>query len=1060
MTQPPDGRGVVSINAQGDAIVYRAPTGGVPGGQLVFGYTVKDPSGEKAAGTVTVGVLDTGQADVAPVTYADYVSARLGSQGLVTVQPLLNDRDPLQGKLEIIKLVPNADRSSPEYARLESLVDTTTSLAEGKVVLHPGSVAGPHSYTYTVQSDASFSTAEGLIVIGVSDSPAPESLTVTDTVVTAKSRADLAGGIDVVTGKAQWPTGDVSTLKLALWGGDTQGFTASGWSISGPLPKQRTVIPFSLTGLDTNGKQITTYGFLRIPAFDEMRLQAKPGLAPIEVAEEATKTIDLRNAVDIGPRDEIEIRQDPSFTVQRSNATCAPASTNTVSYSAGREAPWHDTCSVAVRIVGQDTWSIVPMPIVILPKDPQAILSPASRTITPGQKDSVDILGDLLSWEGGRVGDTKNLTFSTSFSGPSFEVSQVGSTVSIQAKANAKPGTRETISVSTNAYGGLKTTITLVVGSALDQLPKGATFDSQCNVSSGASCFIKAVGLPNEFDPYAGAPGGGLHLKAVGTNGSVVCAVATVTIASDTQLVATWPAGQRPVGGECVVDFTVADAQGGEGPGQVTIDVLGYPQAPASITTAAYTGNSTTLTVSLGQATQAHPALTSVKLYEAGTPVAADCQAASPTTYRCVVSGLVNGEKHTYTARAVNSVGESLDTTPVTSWAYQAPVITALSASTVYDPVRTNTGQGVVTVSVGGANDIDHFTIDNNGSTIARTGASSQGNTTMPVGNQIITVTPVSRFQPPIAGDNLGASTTVAVVVEGSAYYSGAASAPENGTTVTITSPPLQANYSTLPLRETWIVWTVGTPACTMTDTGDVAVTGGDVITSATPTFTGLASNTTYHVSVCGTNGFGAALAAPGNVFTWVPPAPPPGPISFSIDADGVGSDTSKTYGLSAQPTVTQLAGYQVVYWYDGSRGDGTLRLDSGVRSERHSDLLPRRRHGEMLRSDGRDTGGGFASDDCQRLGDWHLHRYPRRDGRQCQRTGSGRGDGRDRERLADDHLHGHVGHTVRRAPPHDAYPADVYRARSPKPVKRPKPHSLTMTAFETPRLPSGRRRR
>ena len=253
-------------------------------------------------------------------------------------------------------------------------------------------------------------------------------------------------------------------------------------------------------------------------------------------------------------------------------------------------------------------------------------------------------------------------------------------------------------------------------------------------------------------------------------------------------------------GGECVVDFTVADAQGGEGPGQVTIDVLGYPQAPTSITTAAYTGTSVTLAVALGPATQAHPAVNAVKLYEGGAPATADCQIAGPNTYRCVVGGLVNGEKHTYTARAVNSVGESLDTTPVTSWAYQAPVITSLSASTVYDAVRTNAGQGVVAVTVDGADDIDHFIVENNGATIARTGASSQGNTTIPVGNQIITVTPVSKFQPPTSGDNRGASATVAVVVEGSAYYSGGASAPENGTTVTIASPPLQANYSTLPL--------------------------------------------------------------------------------------------------------------------------------------------------------------------------------------------------------------------------------------------------------------------
>ncbi|NTV40456.1 MAG: cadherin-like domain-containing protein, partial [Demequinaceae bacterium] len=325
VTQPDQGQGAVSISASGDAMIYRASEERPTSGDVTFTYTVIDAGGAEATGTVKVGVLDAEQADVAPVTYADYVSARLGSTAPVTVEPLLNDRDPLQGSLEVIKLVPNADPASPEFARLESLIDPTTTLKNGTIVLRPGDVEGPHSYTYTVQSNASFSTAEGLIVIGVSDSPAPESLTVSDTVVTAQSRGELARGIDVVTGKAQWPTGDLSTLTLALWGDSSAGFTVSGWSITGDLPKERTVVPFSLTGADANGEPITTYGFLRIPAFDQMRLQAKPGASAIEVGEEQTTQIPLMDVLDIGKGDQVELRQDDSFAVQRGNARCVPS---------------------------------------------------------------------------------------------------------------------------------------------------------------------------------------------------------------------------------------------------------------------------------------------------------------------------------------------------------------------------------------------------------------------------------------------------------------------------------------------------------------------------------------------------------------------------------------------------------------------------------------------------------------------------------------------------------------------------------------------------------------
>ena len=199
------------------------------------------------------------------------------------------------------------------------------------------------------------------------------------------------------------------------------------------------------------------------------------------------------------------------------------------------------------------------------------------------------------------------------------------------------------------------------------------------------------------------------------------------------------------------------------------------------------------------------------------------------------------------------------------------------------------------------------------------------------MGNQIITVTPVSKFQPPTSGDNRGASATVAVVVEGSAYYSGAASAPENGTTVTIASPPLQANYSSLPLARSVVGMDHGN-----TDVRHDRRWGRqrerrrrrhilDVDDQRPCTQHDLSRLRVRNEWLWRGSCFSR------NVFTWVPPAPPPGPITFSVDADAVGSDTSKTYGLAAQPTVTQLSGYQVVYWYDGARGNGTLSLDSGA---------------------------------------------------------------------------------------------------------------------------------
>jgi len=119
--------------------------------------------------------------------------------------------------------------------------------------------------------------------------------------------------------------------------------------------------------------------------------------------------------------------------------------------------------------------------------------------------------------------------------------------------------------------------------------------------------------------------------------------VARVATAGETNVVASWPSGAKPIGGECVVPFTVVDAQGRSGDGRLTIDVQGFPQRPASISTTGYTESSVTLAVPLGEAAQAHPSVTGVTIWEGGRQVSARCAPGGAGAYSCVVSGLENG---------------------------------------------------------------------------------------------------------------------------------------------------------------------------------------------------------------------------------------------------------------------------------------------------------------------------------------------------------------------------------------------------------------------------------
>src|SRR5690606_24507312 len=435
----------------------------------------------------------------------------------------------------------------------------------------------------------------------------------------------------------------------------------------------------------------------------------------------------------------------------------------------------------------------------IQPKDPQAILNPISRTVPPGETQTIDLVAETVTWEGGRVGDVASLDFASSHAGNSFIVTPSGGSLTVEARADARPGTRETVRVQVTSYGGLTSTVTLVVGIAAPDAPRGATFGFTCDVSKGATCLVTAVGVGGEYDPFAGKPGSGLTIVSVGTSGSVVCPVATVTRASATQLAASWPAGPKPVGGECVVAFTVADAQGRTGQGQVTLNVLGYPQTPASITTQGYTGDSVRTPVTLGNAAQAHPPVTGVTILENDAPVAADC-ARVAVGFSCLISGLVNGAEHRYTARAVNPVGDSLDTTVLTTWAYQPPVASGLVATPIPDGASPT--KGSVEVSVDPAPDTAGLRDVNKGQDVLTMDATTTFTVQLDVGPRTLQIVPVSQFRPPTSGGSEGAQVSTSVQVAGSPRYDASGTATATPDSVTLSGASFNANYSVEPVTQ------------------------------------------------------------------------------------------------------------------------------------------------------------------------------------------------------------------------------------------------------------------
>ncbi|MFF2371919.1 Ig-like domain-containing protein [Agromyces sp. NPDC058110] len=920
VTQPADGQGIVTISAEGDAIVYAAPAAGTGAAQPSFEYAVRDASGAIGTGSVRVGVLEAAVTDAAPVTFSDYVRVQQGAPSPVTVQPTGNDLDPAQGELELVSLVPNAPDGSAEHDRLAALVDESSSLADDRVVLHPGAEAGTNSYRYTVRSARTSSTAEGLVVVSVTEAESTDAPLVTDTVVTARTRDDLPDeGLDVVEGHVTWASGDLSALDLEIWGGEHGSYRVEGHRIVGPLAAEGGLVPFRVHGDDRSGREVEAFGFLVVPAADDLRVQVRADLDAIQVKEEQRVVFDVRDLLDLPGGDRVDV-DGGDYRVQRAVASCrAAGASGAVEYTAGAEAPWSDLCLVPVRLAGQSAWSWVAVPITIVPKDPQAILTAVSRTIAPGAGETVQLYDEMTSWEGGREGDRSKLDYAVSGAGGAFLVAQAGDTVTIEARADARPGTRETVTVNVGAFGGLTSAITLVVGQAPADAPRGAVFSSQCSVGQGASCTVQVVGVAGEYDPFRGKTGAGLRLAGL-SSGAANCPVATVRAADERSVTLTWPTGQSAFGGECVVPYTVADAQGRTGAGRLTVDLLGLPQPPASVSTADYSESSVTLEVSLGAAMGAHPAVSGVEILEGGRSVAADCAPNAPGTWWCRVAGLVAGERHDYAARVVNSVGASSATSAVTTWSYRAPAISDVSVEPVYRQGQSSPTTGVAEVRVTAGGDARAFRVQETGQVIDRRGPTTVVDLVLAPGPQTVTLVPMSVFEPPTGrGGNEGGAVVKSVTVAGAPYFDPdriQATATTNDS-LAISGLEPRANQSSRPSTVAYFAWRDGgEPQCWPDGDGRLAYDARSAVVSQSAAIAGLSQYQQYRVKACFSNGFGVAASGTAEVFLYTMVATPTGDASYSVATTAATESGTYIYALTG-PTLTALDGFHLEYRSD-----------------------------------------------------------------------------------------------------------------------------------------------
>jgi hypothetical protein len=866
------GLGFVSINEELTGIEYAA----LPGsrGQDSFTYTVEDSEGETATGLIRVGIIASDVAK-APVPMVDVLDITVGAGNRAALDPVANDFDPLGEDLNLEpgSVTPNTVAGTEAYKIMERAI---SSIEGNRVTFVASDTPMTMSYLYSVRNESG-SISVGTILVRISQDVALVYPEVSDTRVSLRDRADLATGIDVLTNKVSWPTGDVSGLTLSLWD-ETQGFSVSDNEISGSAPDSGAVVIFQVSGLDFGGNEVISFGIMHIPSVENLPISLDIRAATQQVDENGSLTFDLASLVSLPAGVQIEVNG-PGVAASgaRENATCQPADGTSVTYNAGAGKPFTDSCIVPVRISGTVEYTSLFVPIEVIPENPQPELSQRQITVVPGRSYTrVLNLWDMTSWYDND--DFSSLDYQYQYSGSKFEISQDNNELDITAFGASRPGDTETATISISNYPETEpAALTLVVGQSPNDAPIGGNLSKECQASD-TECVMSISDAVGEFNPYPDQPlvfapfnysTGTPNYEA--SSNVVKCGGVSI-VATETRLEATWSATPPPESRTCdKITYLVLDAEGGVGRGSLSFVFNGLPGGPGGASQTGYGETTITIRIEAGPSGLSKPEVTSYKLREGSNEI--DCPKATPTEAitTCKIEGqeAYNGRnpaaRHTYVITAINEFGESSSSVTLSNaYAYKPPLdittdvfrsvvskvddnptdafgVASVTISPTNDPaVRSYeiTGLGSPNVVTRNLDTFSEFTVD----VRARPGARSS-----------ITIKAIGAVPPPASGGPASSSTATWVGQLASAPTVSDVKAVLLGDNsewgARVTAQSVNRNFSQVRSEVAFVVWRDGTaePRCTWAS-GTNTLTVGDV--SSPDSFKNQSSDTDYSTQV------------------------------------------------------------------------------------------------------------------------------------------------------------------------------------------------------------------
>ncbi|KRC58462.1 hypothetical protein ASE14_17900 [Agromyces sp. Root81] len=634
-----------SVTAHGpDWLEYQA--GEYSAGTEDFEYEVVDALGERAVGTVRVGIAPRLDGARAPIAVTDFVEVRPGRT--ISVRVLENDSDPDGGALSITGLTPTEGEAAAEF--VDDRIEVEIPAGEGE-----------YGFMYTIENEQFVSASNFLRIEARDDAPLarPEA---SDTVLTLsdileKDQVDVPVLRNVFLADA-----DVADLEVGLVDGYDEGVEVRrNGSIRVQVEDRRRVIPFSVA--HPEDPSVVSYAFIWVPGRDDALPQLRTDAPAVRVVSGEEVTLDLADHVIAASGRPVKITDTATVRASHSDGSELVVDQDTLRYRS--EDGYFGPASLSFTVTDGEsaadpsarTGTIV-IPITVRPTENQPpVFTGGVIDFEPGESKRIDLV------------KLTNYPYPESLDELEFELlpppvegfhfSFDGSELTIDADASTQKGTETAVAigVADDAGAGKPGRIQLRVVPSTKPIARPAP-DSAI-APRGRTTSIDVLDNDRSTNPFPDVP-----LRVVDVRGldadDLPDGVSIEPSDDRSTLNVTVEPGAAPV--NSTVQYQVADATGDASRyawGLVTISVQDRPDP---VTAAQVTGfGDRTLDVAFGAGAFNNSPITGyeIQLVDAGTGEVVSTSDCAATT--CTVATPGNGQANAVhvRVRARNAIGLS-----------------------------------------------------------------------------------------------------------------------------------------------------------------------------------------------------------------------------------------------------------------------------------------------------------------------------------------------------------------------------------------------------------------